>query len=66
MTAYEKDLLYMLCSGDTVTAMSKYTGEYFTGAVDEVAALQGKFWIYAELGERKLIDLDEHTICKIN
>jgi len=42
----------------------KRTGRRWRGTVDVVAPELGKLWIYAELGERKLIDMEVRNISR--
>ena len=58
------ELLQGLAPGDKIEAHEPHTGHLWRGAIDIVIPEQGKLWIYAELGERKLIDTQVHTVSK--
>jgi hypothetical protein len=60
----EPEILLLLATGDPVEAKDKRTGHRWRGTVDVVAPGLGKLWIYAELGERKLIDMEVHNISR--
>lgn len=60
----ELELLLLLSPGDAIEAQDKRTGHRWHGTVDIVAPDQGKLWMYAELGERKLVDTDVHDISR--
>ncbi|WP_426226705.1 hypothetical protein [Pseudarthrobacter sp. DSP2-3-2b1] len=61
----ELEILLLLSPGDSVEARDRQTSHRWRGTVDIVAPEQGKFWMFAELGERKLIDAQVHTIRKV-
>jgi len=42
----------------------KKTGHRWQGTVDIVAPGLDKLWMYAELGERRLIDIEAHTVSR--
>jgi hypothetical protein len=65
MRSDELELLLQLIPGDPVEAQDNQTGHRWCGTVDIVAPEQGKLWMFAELGERKLIDTQVHTIRKV-
>jgi hypothetical protein len=54
----------LLSPGDAIEVQDKRTGHRWHGTVDIVAPEQGRLWIYAELGERKLVDTEIHNIHK--
>ena len=56
--------LMLLCAGEAIEVQDKATGHRWQGTVDIVAPGLGKLWMYAELGERRLIDIEEHTVSK--
>jgi hypothetical protein len=60
----ELEFLVLLSPGDPIQVTDKRTGQQWEGTVDIVAPEQGKLWMHAELGERKLIDTEVHTIRK--
>jgi hypothetical protein len=60
----ELEILLLLSPGDTIEAKDKGTGQRWRGTVDIVAPGLGKLWMFAELGERKLIDTEAHIISK--
>lgn len=60
----ELQQLMLLCPGETIEVQDKTTGYRWQGTVDIVAPELGKLWMYAELGERMLIDTEEHTVSK--
>lgn len=60
----ELDLLLLLSPGDAIEARDKRTGQKWQGTVDIAAPALGKLWMFAELGERKLIDTETHIISK--
>jgi hypothetical protein len=62
MSSDELELPLPLSAGDMIAAQDKRTGHRRHGTGDIVASEQGRLWMYAELGERKLIDADEHDI----
>jgi hypothetical protein len=60
----ELEILLLLSPGDKIESQDKRTGHRWNGTVDIIAPEQGKLWMYAELGERKLVDTETHTISK--
>lgn len=64
MSWEELELLVLLCPGDAIEVTDKRTGHRWQGTVDLVAPGLGKLWMFAELGERKLIDIEAHTISR--
>lgn len=60
----ELELLLLLSPGDAIEARDKLTGHSWHGTVEIVAPGLGKLWMFAELGERKLIDTEVHTISR--
>jgi hypothetical protein len=61
----ESELLLLLAPGDAIEAKDHTTGQRWHGTVDIVAPDQRKLWMYAELGERKLIDTDNYSISRL-
>lgn len=64
MTWEELELLLLLSAGDTIEVRNRLTDWTLHGTVDLTAPGLGKLWMFAELGERKLIDIDVHTISR--
>ncbi|MDP9987425.1 hypothetical protein J2S98_002592 [Arthrobacter oryzae] len=62
--AGESELLILLAPGDAIETKDRISGQTWHGTVDMVAADLGCLWIYAELGERKLINTDNHSITR--
>lgn len=60
----ELEILLLLSPGDAIEAKDKRTGHSWHGTVDTVAPALGKLWMFAELGERKLVDTEVHEIHK--
>lgn len=60
----ELEQLMLLCPGEAIEVQDKTTGHRWQGTVDIVAPDLGKLWIYAELGERRLIDTEAHTVSR--
>lgn len=58
------EFLTMLSPGDLIEAADPLTGHAWYGPVDMIIPEQGKLWMYAALGERKLIDVEIHTISR--
>lgn len=56
------EFLMMLVPGDVIEAYDQRTGQRWHGPVDITIPEQGKLWMFAELGERKLIDAEVHLI----
>lgn len=55
------DFLLSLAPGDYVEAHSA-NGECVQGIVETTFVEQGMLWIYSHVGERKLLDVQEHRI----
>jgi hypothetical protein len=64
MTWDELELLLLLSTGDAIEVRDKRLGWRRQGTVDITAPGLGKLWMFAELGERQLIDTDTHVISK--
>lgn len=62
----ELELLLLLYPGDKAEAKDKRTGQLWRGVVDITAPEQGKLWLFVELGERKLFDIEVHSISRID
>jgi hypothetical protein len=60
----ELELLLLLSPGDAIEARDRRTGQRWQGTVDIIAPELGKLWMFAEPGERKLIDTESHIISK--
>jgi hypothetical protein len=65
MTWDELEILLKLHTGDKAEAKDKGTGQLWRGTVDITAPEQGKLWLFVELGERKLFDIEIHSIGRI-
>lgn len=55
------DAFRLLAPGDLVMADDQQGGRW-QGCVDETAHELGIVWILTDRGERKLLDVEEHTI----
>jgi hypothetical protein len=62
MSHNEPELLMLLSPGKAITARDRRTGQLWQGTIEVIAPEQGRLWIHAELGERKLIDTAIHDI----
>jgi hypothetical protein len=61
----ESELLLLLAPGDAIEAKDQTTGQRWHGTVDIVAPDNRKLWMYAELGERKLLETDNYSISRL-
>jgi hypothetical protein len=64
MSRDELELLLLLSPGDAIEARDRRNRKRWQGTVDITAPGLGKLWMFAELGERKLIDTESHIVSK--
>ena len=57
----EIEVLFTLAPGDRVEAHGE-NGRRWQGTVDLMATGLGILWIRTDAGERKIVDIQEHTI----
>jgi hypothetical protein len=60
----ECEFVVLLSPGDVIEVTDRWTGHRWHGTIDIIAPEHGTLWMYAELGERKLIDTETHIIRK--
>ena len=61
----ELELILLLSPEDSMEVRDKLSGHSWRGTVDSIAPGLGKLWMFAELGERKLVDVEVHEIEKL-
>jgi hypothetical protein len=61
LTRAEVKFLFSLAPGDQVEGQNK-AGERWQGSVEAILHEHGILWIQTAIGERKLLDIQEHTI----
>lgn len=54
-------MLFLLAPGTPVEAYGE-GGTSWHGTVEDTAPEQGILWIYTDSGERKLLDIQQHTV----
>ena len=64
LAKHDSELFLALEQGDPIEAWDK-TGVRWQGAIDLIDQARGFLWIHTQIGERKLLDIQEHTIRRI-
>lgn len=58
----EIDFLYSLIPGESVEIFDERNVAQWTGVVQETAPELGVAWIWTDMGERRLLDIQKHSV----
>lgn len=64
MSRFEAEVFLSLAPGDAVVGEDE-SGLRWQGTVDMTGPEHGVIWVFTDLGERKLLDISEHSVQRV-